>query len=787
MADIISLNALTQGEQQVYVDAAAAPKSFAYSDGEQTEQYLELVFGEEQDLTSNSAALQRRIIDWPTEYHLSPARANLLRPFNLDSVSRVLELGSGCGAMSRYLGELGKQVDGVEGSATRARLGKMRCRDLDNVRVINANYNDLEFPQQYYDLVLFVGVIEYASKFHPDAGSDREAAQRILTQARRLLRPGGVVLVAIENRLGLKYMLGAHEDHYGRRYVGIDGYRNSAGIATYSRKEWQGLASDAGFSELAFSYPFPDYKLPRVVMSDHYVQGNPNASNHLEGMLSRDYYAPVPRAVTETVCWQAAASGEFLGDLSNSFCVLAGNDPAAVAAIQDFDFCHGASSDRRGDFAVITRKPAGAEQVIKVPLAANRAAALQVDGVSQDLQPQAFLSGQLLSAQWLRDIIIYVRREEFEQALVAYYRFLGEAEQENRLYIDLLPINIIVDEHNRWQVFDQEWRVDWTFSKEFVLFRALLTFIVSNWVYLRDFLKWLELQTVRDFIEFGFHANRIHLSEHLPQFIEQENRFQRAIAADPDGIDVQALLDTTFDFSAANAGGESGQVYTTVWWRGSDQPFTEQQSATIELAPDPEISTRQFMLDNPVSIHALRLDPFDIRKPEGVGFFRVKGLRLVQRGQHSTTVLWEIDGEQEIAGGCKATSAAFESGGEQASATWFATSDFPKLEFELESPLELDPENDYVIEADIAITRTREYQLAWQHYLVRAVEGEKNAQRAELNLISMKDLAKKLERDTSNYQAELEAIKQSRPFLIGSRIVAVIERLKKIVRPGSAG
>ena len=39
-----------------------------------------------------------------------------VRPFRMDGVTRVLELGCGCGAISRYLGEQpGVEVDAVEG------------------------------------------------------------------------------------------------------------------------------------------------------------------------------------------------------------------------------------------------------------------------------------------------------------------------------------------------------------------------------------------------------------------------------------------------------------------------------------------------------------------------------------------------------------------------------------------------------------------------------------------------------------------------------------------------
>ncbi len=58
------------------------------------------------DPSSLSSELRAAITDWPSQYHLSAKRANLLRPFAEDlRGKRVLEIGAGYGAITRYLGE----------------------------------------------------------------------------------------------------------------------------------------------------------------------------------------------------------------------------------------------------------------------------------------------------------------------------------------------------------------------------------------------------------------------------------------------------------------------------------------------------------------------------------------------------------------------------------------------------------------------------------------------------------------------------------------------------------
>lgn len=778
MVDIIALNQLSQTDQKIFVPGGVATDPFDYSDGEEVERYLYQVLNGAGDLGTRSEELQSAIIDWPSEYHLSGDRANLLRPYDLERVDRVLELGSGCGAISRYLGELGKQVDAVEGSAVRAHLGKLRCRDLENVRVINANFNDLMFPQGYYDLILFVGVIEYARKFYQEADDDRSAAQAILTQSKTYLNDKGLILVAIENRLGLKYLLGAHEDHYAKRYIGVNGYRDSAGIATYSQDEWRTLIKDSGFKHVGFSYPFPDYKIPRVVLADDYVRNNPHALNHLEGMVSRDYYAPIPRTPTEMICWQGACSGDFITKVSNSFSILMGDDAEAVGQVQSFDFCHGPSSTRKDRYAVTTIKPSSSDKVHKYRVGSDTGPGDQA--IRQKLDVQPFIQGDLLATQWLRTILIYVRRDEFDRLLREYYAYLEQLEKQGALHIDLLPINIMIDGAGEWRTFDREWEVEWALTKEYLLFRALLTFIVTNWIYLRDFLGWLELQTVRDFIEYGFQINHMQLNEHLDVCLQHEDRFQRAIARPHAAEDVRQLLATVFDFS-----GDKELLYPAVYWSGPGQSFTEERKAALELIPEPEIRSLRFPIGAGSEVERIRFDPFDIRKNPDIGFFKIDKIQLIKHAAGEDRGLWLLEGAEQIAEQCDARSAAFTS--QDGLSGWFAVTDFPKMEFTLPAPIDLSADAEYFLEIDTALVKTLEYVLARNRYLVKERQLRLDLQSTGAANESLRSKTEELEKELSrlegsleNTKLELTNIKSSKPFLIGSKIVKLATGIKKL-------
>jgi len=66
------------------------------------------------DLSSSSDELVAQAASWPEMYHLNPARANVIRPLELSAQDTVLEIGAGCGAITRYLGEQCGAVDAIE-------------------------------------------------------------------------------------------------------------------------------------------------------------------------------------------------------------------------------------------------------------------------------------------------------------------------------------------------------------------------------------------------------------------------------------------------------------------------------------------------------------------------------------------------------------------------------------------------------------------------------------------------------------------------------------------------
>ncbi|MCX7798935.1 MAG: class I SAM-dependent methyltransferase [Fimbriimonadales bacterium] len=254
---------------------------------------------------------------WEVQYHLRPERGNLLRPFDFEGLS-VLEFGAGMGGASRCVAERCAAYVGVEGSALRAEGLRERLRDLPHARVEVCNLIDFRSDQRF-DVVLIVGVLEYAGLYV--SADDRPFApyQAVLRHAMGFLAPGGSVVLAIENRNGLKYWAGAPEDHTSRPYDGILGYPFRECPRTFSRKTLLSLLRSVGLTEVDEFYPWPDYKLPSVVVSRRLAQSYPFFSAELAADAHARAMHPPPQNFPLSLAAMELARSGLLEEFANSF------------------------------------------------------------------------------------------------------------------------------------------------------------------------------------------------------------------------------------------------------------------------------------------------------------------------------------------------------------------------------------------------------------------------------------------------------------------------------------
>ena len=233
-------------------------KEVTYNDGDVEDDIMKYV--------SQGADLDdviRNDLRWPVLYHLSKKRENLLDWYDFNPEASLLEIGAGCGALTSMFCRKVAKVTAVEISERRARTVAIRNQKVNNLTVHACRYENLP-KGQIFDYITLIGVLEYAGRYH---GSDNPYVD-FLHSVKDRLKEGGTLILALENKLGLKYWAGAPEDHTGVLFENIEGYVGKTDIRTFGRKELEELLQAVGFKEFDFYYPMPDYKMPVALFSD---------------------------------------------------------------------------------------------------------------------------------------------------------------------------------------------------------------------------------------------------------------------------------------------------------------------------------------------------------------------------------------------------------------------------------------------------------------------------------------------------------------------------------------
>lgn len=260
---------------KVILDDSLYSGQDSYSDGEIEDVLLEIVKENEPD-KFEEIIIQKR--NWPILYHLSEKRANIIDWYPLSESAEVLEIGSGCGAITGALADKAHSVTCIELSKRRSLINAYRNIKRDNINIKIGNFQDIEPTlNDQYDLITLIGVLEYGQLYIDSETPFTE----FLSIIKRHLKEDASVVIAIENKLGLKYWAGCQEDHIPQYFTGIEGYDGVEDVKTFSKEEITEIIKNAGYSKIKFYYPYPDYKFPTTIYSDDYLPKKGELNNNI--------------------------------------------------------------------------------------------------------------------------------------------------------------------------------------------------------------------------------------------------------------------------------------------------------------------------------------------------------------------------------------------------------------------------------------------------------------------------------------------------------------------------
>ena len=204
---------------------------------------------------------------YPYHYFLSPIRHNLFQWYPFKKEGSLLEIGAGYGQLTSLFTKKLDHVVAVEDSQSKCDLISKRAEDAT---VLLSDFDDIELEEKF-DYIVLCNIFEYAKSFV----KSENPYGYYLNYLKKFLNDDGAILIALSNRLGLKYFAGFKEEHSNQFFNGINSYDDTDPAQTFSKTELEDIIKSAGFSDYKFFYPYPNHEFPEVINTNKFVNKIP--------------------------------------------------------------------------------------------------------------------------------------------------------------------------------------------------------------------------------------------------------------------------------------------------------------------------------------------------------------------------------------------------------------------------------------------------------------------------------------------------------------------------------
>ena len=126
--------------------------------------------------------------------------------------------------------------------------------------------------QGEYDYITLIGTFEYA----PTIIKEEKSYSGLLRKLKEYLKPNGKILLAVDNRIGVKYLVGGKSKYYNYIFEGIESEIRNNKPNLLLKSDIEKFIEEAKFENYKFYYPLPDYRNTTTIFTDEFLP----KSNH---------------------------------------------------------------------------------------------------------------------------------------------------------------------------------------------------------------------------------------------------------------------------------------------------------------------------------------------------------------------------------------------------------------------------------------------------------------------------------------------------------------------------
>jgi len=222
-------------------------------------------------------------------YALNPIRAASAVLGSVGDDNVTLDYGCGWGTVTRTISRFGGTVVAMDATYESLLLSKYLSNRGNEIYIKGGRKLPLPLKSAVFDTVILNGVLEWLPEGNLLDLNPREVQVEYLKEFHRILKPGGRLIIGIENRNSFLYWAGQKEDHTGLRFGALlprwasNLYSKAARgqpyrTYTYTRRGYRRLLSRSGFEPCRFYIPWLRYRRSHILLSENTVNTHPIAA-----------------------------------------------------------------------------------------------------------------------------------------------------------------------------------------------------------------------------------------------------------------------------------------------------------------------------------------------------------------------------------------------------------------------------------------------------------------------------------------------------------------------------